>query len=112
MLGFGWLTLKQADEALKKVLDELFRIASELVADSGTTVPDDDGRDAVVTHFEKGVPFDRATALGNLVNAGWALFNGPSGRAWDRDREYEDYLSDLILKSAELAEFTKLVGHA
>jgi hypothetical protein len=64
----------------------------------------------VLAAFVRGVPHDGSAAIGDFINAGWRVFNEGEQRIHaQQGRSVVDYISDLVLKSAEIHEIERLL---
>jgi len=59
--------------------------------------------------FDRGVPYDGMVALGDLINAAWEIFRAAESTGAEGERKVADYLSDLVLKSAEISEIKSIM---
>ena len=99
-----------ADAAAVGLLEKLFEKATACTSSETILKPTSATTESVRKAFEGGAPYDGDASLGDLINAAWEVFqNGePKGYA-KQGRELAEYLSDLVLKSAEIAEIRKIL---
>lgn len=99
-----------ADKVLLTLHDELFAKAGDVMSAANISTPTNENMHAALTSFRLGAPYDNAAALGDLINAGWSIFHDeqlhPKGQA---SRSVVDYISDLVLKSAEIHEIRSIL---
>ncbi len=101
---------KVADEVVRELHEDLFVSANTIVTEAGVDLPTTEKTAAVFGTFSKGVPYDGAAAVGDFINAGWRVFyEGEQKIHTQQGRSLVDYISDLILKSAENHEIERLL---
>jgi hypothetical protein len=99
-----------ADEVVREMHEEIFITANRIVTEGGTDVPSQDLTASVLAAFVRGVPYDGVAALGDFINAGWSIFlQGEQKIHAQQGRSVVDYISDLVLKSAEIHEIEGLL---
>jgi len=99
-----------ADVVVQNMRGDLFAKAQAIVTMAEVLTPSKEATQRVGEAFARGVPFDDNVALGDLINAGWRLFqNREQSLHIKQGRNLVDYVSDLILKSAEIHEIGKIL---
>jgi hypothetical protein len=88
-------------------LDDVFNLASSFLKSKGISSPDKSEVGKAVAAFSKGVPYSKAISLGTLITAAWAYVAVPDTAVNDKlGRAKIDIVNDLVMKSAEIAEFS------
>jgi hypothetical protein len=99
-----------ADEVVNELQDHIFDKAQGIVTTAAIPLPNEEKLDAVHAAFSRGVPYDIDATLGDLINAGWRIFRqGESKIHAQQGRSPADYISDLVLKSAEIHEIERIL---
>jgi hypothetical protein len=65
----------------------------------------------ILDNFLLGVPAERTSGLGPILNAGWSAFKKPEFMKGDSDTDRMKTLNELILKSVEVYEIERMTGH-
>jgi hypothetical protein len=98
-----------ADEVVVKLIQRLFEKSHSVIEKAKVKMPTDKGTEAAYVAFEKGVPTESDTCLGDLVNAAWRAFRASKDRlAPDNSLQVVENLSDLVFKSIETSELKKI----
>ncbi|UES37643.1 hypothetical protein [Roseibium aggregatum] len=95
--------LNLADQVLEKYLDELFKIAENMFHQNGLVSVNREEIDNIVQHFTNGVPYPEIASIRELVIASWKIYV----EDFHKDISKTRALSDIVLKSAEYAEFLR-----
>ena len=99
-----------ADQVVRELHEEIYSSANGIVTHSGINLPSADGTAAVLGAFIRGVPYDDSVALGDLINAAWHVFHsGEQENHRQQGHGFADFISDLVLKSAEIHEISRLL---
>ncbi len=100
--------LDMADVATLHLLPQVLQAAKTHVISRGVLTPDRQTVKDVLRFFERGVPFSKQVGIGSLISAAWAYFgNGHTTGEKNLGRDKVDLINDLVLKSAEIAEYAE-----
>jgi hypothetical protein len=101
-----------ADAAVAEVFPEMMRQAFKLLEDRQVSPPREEAVERVVQAFTSHVPDDEGATFPEIVTAGWRYLRQRGGLSEDGDRPEYDMLSELMLKSIEVAEFRSRLADA
>ncbi len=102
------LILRLADVVTERVLEQTYSTALGVVTDAKVSTPTAAQTQVVEKDFVQGVPFDGDAAIGDLINAAWHIYKSMEQAVFTKQgREPDEYLSDLVLKSAEIHEIKR-----
>jgi hypothetical protein len=100
-----------ADEVLRELHDDIFARTQGIISAAAISLPSLLGTEEAEKAFGRGVPYDGSIVLGDLINAGWRVVRGGDQMIHSKQgRNLIDYISDLILKSAEVQEIRRIVN--
>lgn len=99
-----------ADQAVSGLLDDLFAAAAGRTSAPTIRKPSKETTQRVKRTFESGAPFDDDASIGDLINAAWEIFLEGDPESYKKQgRAPSDFISDLVLKSAEIAEIRTIL---
>lgn len=106
------LHLRLADEVASLLADSLADHVFDLCSQQGLKPPDDAGASKVAKDFLAGIPAERTSGLGMILNAGWLVFQSPEFMKDDPDPKRIAALNELVLKSIEIFEVEGMMNDA
>ncbi len=97
-----------ADLGTNRTIDELFEVAKNHLAGRNIQSPNDQEVQKIKSSFERGIPYSAEAGLGSLVSAAWTYVENSKGSVnANLGREHQELVNDLVLKSAEIAEYAE-----
>ena len=89
-------------------IDELFDAAKVHLVERGIKTPNPSEVEKIRACFEKGIPYTTEAGLGSLVSAAWSYVTNSKVNINSKlGRENQELVNDLVLKSAEIAEYAE-----
>jgi hypothetical protein len=82
-----------------------------LCASRGVFPPDTMGTEKILNNFLMGVPAERTTGLGSILNAGWSTFKNTHFMERGSDADRLKPINELVLKSIEVYEIERMTSH-
>lgn len=101
-----------ADAAVAQVFSEMMRRTFKLLDNQKVARPRAEAVERLLGAFTRRVPDDDGATFPEIVTAGWRYLRQRGGLSAESDRAEYDMLSELMLKSIEVAEFRARLADA
>jgi hypothetical protein len=100
-----------ADAASATLVTSIADHVARLCASRGVTPPEISETAQILDNFLLGVPAERTSGLGPILNAGWSAFKNQQFMAKNSDAERLKTINELILKSVEVYEIERMTSY-
>jgi hypothetical protein len=105
-------SLKLADRASSKLSDKAAKRAFSLCRMRDLFPPNTRDAKRIQREFEFGMPAEKATSLGAVLNGSWLAFKSKKFLSGRDDQKRMAYLNELTMKSIEILELEGLISNA
>ncbi len=104
--------LKLADDALIDIIDDLIKIADNIVENTSVIKPDINRVNYILEKYKKLSPATKCESIVDIINAAWMVFS--SDEIWglhNKAKENKDrILNELVLKNIEVFEVEQIIA--
>lgn len=105
------LQMHLADAGSDALIASIADHVSHLCARRGVTAPNAAETTEILGNFLVGVPAERTSGLGAILNAGWSAFKRQDFMLDSPDHERMNIINELVLKSVEVYEIERMTTH-
>ena len=107
----AYLQMSLADTVSRSLVTFVADHVADLCKSRGIYPPDLLEMDKIIDNFLLGVPAERTSGLGSILNAGWSTLKRPDFMQKYADPDRLKTINELLLKSVEVYEIERITGH-